>query len=301
MAWCTFPSWRGAVGLLLAFAVVSSGLLRAAPSAAEAGTIINLAGRQRMLSQKLTKELLLAALDLNKETNLQNAAATAALFDSTLRGLRDGDVALGLPPTESPQIRQQLDAVDAAWTTYKKVADAIVAAGAISPEQVAEVAELNLPLLDQMNRCVKLYEEQASTGSLAENRALAVAVNLSGRQRMLSQRMAKEYLLLALGYQPEDTRRKLGETTALFDHTLHGLSDGDAALGLSAETNTPQIRTQLEVVARCWQTFAPHIKAAVDHNPDAFTPEAQRKVAIESVRVLAEMNKVVALYEALTK
>lgn len=301
MAWCFFPSWRGAFGLLLVVAVMLPGVSQAEPSAAESGTIINLSGRQRMLSQKLTKELLLVALDLNKDTNLQNAAATAGLFDSTLRGLRNGDPALGLPPTVAPQILQQLAAVDSAWTAYKAVADAIVAAGAITPEQVTRIAELNLPLLDQMNRCVKLYEEQASSGSMAENHALAVAVNLSGRQRMLSQRMTKEYLLLALDYQPEATRLKLGETTELFSRTLAGLRDGDAMLGLSSEINTPQILAQLDVVVRCWQTFEPHIRAAIDDREHAFTPEAQRKVAVESVRVLAEMNKVVSLYEALTK
>lgn len=292
---------RGAFRALLVSAILSVGAVAAAPTAAESGTIINLAGRQRMLSQKLTKELLLVALDLNKDTNLQNAAATATLFDSTLKALRHGDAALGLPPTENAPILRQLDTVAATWSEYHKVVEAVLEARALAPEQVARIAELNLPLLEEMDRCVKLFEQQASSGTMAEKPALAVAINLAGRQRMLSQRMSKEYLLLALGHQSEDTRRQLAETVALFTRTLQGLRDGDEKLGLSAAVNTPEVVAQLEVVAKCWQGLEPSIRAALANHPDAFKPGALRAVATESVRVLAEMNKVVALYEASTR
>lgn len=118
---------------------------------------------------------------------------------------------------------------------------------------------------------------------------------------MLSQRLSKEYLLLALGHQPDATRRQLGETAELFARTLQGLRAGDPALGLAPEVNTPAILAQLEAVETCWRGFEPSIRAAIANQSNAFSPEAQRTVATESVRVLTEMNKVVALYEARTK
>ena len=65
---------------------------------AEWGAVINLSGRQRMLSQKMSKEILLISLDYQAAENLSNLEATASLFDRTLKGLRDGDPELSLPP-----------------------------------------------------------------------------------------------------------------------------------------------------------------------------------------------------------
>lgn len=45
----------------------------------------------------------------------------------------------------------------------------------------------------------------------------AAAVNKAGRQRMLSQRLAKAYLMVALGVQPGDGRRILAESLSLFE------------------------------------------------------------------------------------
>ncbi len=58
--------------------------------------IVNLAGKQRMLTQKMTKEALAVSRGLEKEENLKK---TADLFDRTLKGLISGDAELNLPPT----------------------------------------------------------------------------------------------------------------------------------------------------------------------------------------------------------
>jgi hypothetical protein len=61
------------------------------------GATINLAGKQRMLTQKMTKELLLVANGIDADANKANLGKTVALFQSTLTGLLDGDEGLGLP------------------------------------------------------------------------------------------------------------------------------------------------------------------------------------------------------------
>ena len=61
------------------------------PTAAEYGTVLNLSGKQRMLTQKMSKEIMLIAMGVDVGGNLKNLAATSALFDKTLKGLRDGD------------------------------------------------------------------------------------------------------------------------------------------------------------------------------------------------------------------
>ncbi len=85
------------------------------------------------------------------------SARPLALFQSTLNGLLDGDEGLGLPGTRDQAIRDQLSIVQGLWEQYKPVLDAIDTSDA----GLTKAAELNLPLLKEMNKAVKMYEKAA--------------------------------------------------------------------------------------------------------------------------------------------
>ncbi len=53
----------------------------------QSGTVINLAGKQRMLTQKMTKELLLIANGIDVDKNRESLKKTAELFENTLKDL----------------------------------------------------------------------------------------------------------------------------------------------------------------------------------------------------------------------
>ena len=82
-------------------------------------TVINLAGRQRMLSQKMTW------LALTQPSNPELDRAIE-LFDQTLYALRDGGATLDstdrlvtLPPAPDPSLRSQLGDAVTAWETFR--------------------------------------------------------------------------------------------------------------------------------------------------------------------------------------
>jgi nitrate/nitrite-specific signal transduction histidine kinase len=89
--------------------------------AADMGKVINLAGKQRMLTQKMSKEALLVAKGIDVNQNKANLQKTAALFDKTLKGLINGDADLGLPKTEDAAIRAQLGTVQKLWAEYQPI------------------------------------------------------------------------------------------------------------------------------------------------------------------------------------
>ena len=120
-------------------------------------TTLNLAGKQRMLTQKMTKELLLVANGIDADGNKANLGKTVALFERTLNGLLEGDAELGLTGTKDQAIRDQLAVVQGLWGQYKPVLDAVDTSDA----GLAKAAELNLPLLKDMNKAVKMYEQTA--------------------------------------------------------------------------------------------------------------------------------------------
>ncbi len=266
------------------------------PTAAEYGIVLNLSGKQRMLTQKMSKEVMLIALDVDKEKNLQNLAATAALFDKTLKGLRDGDADLRLPQTVNDRIRKRLKKVEKIWSGFYPVVQSIVQNRAVTPSQVEMIATNNLPLLKQMNKCVKLYEKDAGHAGLKADPGLAVTINLSGKQRMLTQKMSKEFLLVALGHDSENNKLNLLETYTLFERTLKGLMDGDATLDLPG-TKNEAIRRQLDVVNNIWISFKPMVAYGAEPGITTIPREKIEQLARGNLPLLKEMNKAVGMYE----
>ena len=256
----------------------------------EMAGVINLAGKQRMLTQKMSKEILLIAKGVDVDANKASLKSTATLFDKTLKGLIAGDADLKLPKTEDPAIVAQLDKVQALWTEFDKSVNAVLG-GDTSAAVLTQVAEQNLPLLKNMNKAVQMYAK-ASGSSL--DPAMATTINLAGKQRMLTQKMTKELLLVANGIDVDANKANLAKTVALFDRTLKGLKDGDKELGLPG-TKDPAILAQLAVVSKLWSEYKP-VLDAVDVSDAGLA-----KAAKLNLPLLKNMNKAVKMYEASVK
>jgi len=250
---------------------------------------INLSGKQRMLTQKMSKESLLISQDIDKAENLENLKASMSLFEKTLKGLRDGDESLELVKTDNDDILKQLDIVDKKWTDFKPLIETVLEEKADNAT-LEKIAELNLPLLSEMNKAVKMYEVRAG----ADVSELAITINLSGKQRMLTQKMTKELLLIAHNIDTDNNRKNLNETIVLFDKTLKGLEKGDSDLYLEATTDE-NILKQLATVKTKWDSFRPVIsKAKTDK-------ENLQQAAELNLPLLDEMNKAVKMYEELSE
>lgn len=257
-----------------------------AVTAQEMGTVINLAGKQRMLTQKMSKEILLIAKGINVDVNQASLQKNAVLFDKTLQGLLNGDVDLALPKTEDPKIVQRLNKVAKFWKSFHDSVTAVVK-GDTNREILENIAKQNVLLQQNMNKAVRMYAQ--SSGSSLEP-AIATTINLAGKQRMLTQKMTKELLLVANGIDVEENKIYLTETIALFDRTLKGLFDGDKGLALPG-TQEPAIRTQLEIVQKLWKEYQP-ILDAIDISEAGLTKAAQL-----NLELLKQMNKAVAMFE----
>jgi hypothetical protein len=218
----------------------------------ELGITIDLAGKQRMLTQKMAKETLLILMKSNKSTNRKRLSADIKLFDKTLNGLIHGDKTLGLVPVEDKKIQKQLQRVLELWKLFKRAATNVVSGEASAEDYNIIILKNNLKLLEEMNRAVYMYADLANKEE-NENLKMANNINLAGKQRMLTQRMAKDLLIASLA-SPKDKvpyEKDFQESRKLFDKTIKGLIDGDKELKLQ-ETLLPNIRNQLTVVKKLW-------------------------------------------------
>jgi len=255
----------------------------------EMSTVINLAGKQRMLSQKMSKEALLIAMGVDVSKNKENLGKTAALFDKTLKGLLNGDSGLKLVKTESPDIVKQLNVVSGLWEEFHKSVKSVLG-GDVSDPVLAKIAAQNLPLLKNMNKAVGMFEKES--GSKLEA-GLATTINLAGKQRMLSQKMTKEMLLVAKDVNADKNKANLKGTADLFEKTLKGLLDGDKSLGLSG-TKDAAIRDQLAKVGKLWSDYKPVIDNAAAGKE--ISKADLEKAAKLNLPLLKEMNNAVTMF-----
>ena len=276
-----------AISVCLTMGVTTVATAEGAPAAVaqtkqQSGVVINLAGKQRMLTQKMSKEAFFIAKGIDAEANTENLKKTAALFDKTLKGLVDGDSSLNLPKTENKEILAQLQKVADLWAPFKANIDK-VAEGKADKATLEAIANENVPLLKNMNAAVQMYAK--ASGSKLDP-AMAKKINVAGRQRMLTQKMTKELLLIANGINADANKENIKKTAALFDTTLNDLI---------ANCKNADIKAQFEVVKKTWGEYAPIVNGA-----DTSDGSLKKAEAL-NMTLLKESNKAVKMLEKAIK
>ncbi len=287
----------GGVCLAIWFMLLNaSGALAADPVAEarwDAQHRINVSGRQRMLSQRIAKAACLAARDPANAKQLQEMADARALFTASMKALKSGSAEIGLAPLQEGV--PVLDTATELAAQYEAAASEFAAAFPAKPyqERLEKIYELSLPVLTGLNDAVEYLEARHKDGHLIRW-GLAVALNVSGRQRMLSQKMSKEVCEIASGYKPDETRKHLKGTIALFISSHESLKHGVIEMKLGEKDGLP-IAIQLMTVERHWQELS---KVYIRVNEGgAPAGEDLKTVAVESKTFLAELNRAVELYE----
>ncbi len=245
---------------------------------------INLSGKQRMLTQKMTKESFLIRSDIDKKLNIEKLTKSSQLFDKTLKGLMVGDESLGLVAIKNSEIEEQLKKVEALWKPFYKEVKEIIS-GKADNSSYDMLERSNITLLKEMNKAVGLY----ASSNKGENRfALANDINLAGKQRMLTQKMGKALLFASNNVKKKEYISDFKKSQKLFSDILKGLLYGSKILNLEG-TKLPKITSQLKVVDKLWREHQPILKKAVNGK--------DMKEAIDGLdKILVEMNKGVFIY-----
>ncbi|WNH12791.1 ATP-binding protein [Thalassobellus suaedae] len=92
-------------------------------------TVINVAGRQRMLSQKLTKDIVALSTEENLEARIvlkNNIKQTLNLWELSHNALQKGDDSLGLPGKNSTIVINKFKVLNPTFDTISKASNAII-------------------------------------------------------------------------------------------------------------------------------------------------------------------------------
>lgn len=216
------------LGIIIAGIITLTILL--SESSKKDALVINIAGKQRMLSQKMTKEVFyLKSHECYKTVVLQESINE---FDMALKKLLRGDEMENISAAPTPQIEQKLLEVNKLWQPFKTQLLAI-------EKDARQIQKYKNSILPRVEKLLELSDDVVK--AMVEAKLDGKYIDDSGRQRMLSQRMT----MLLLEYfktNSEPSFVKYKEAKKLYDETLMRFK------------NSPHVKS------------FPHVKEAVETN-----------------------------------
>ncbi|WP_025739665.1 type IV pili methyl-accepting chemotaxis transducer N-terminal domain-containing protein [Aquimarina pacifica] len=93
---------------------------------------------------------------------------------------------------------------------------------------------------------------QSKYGSITYNKA----INISGKQRMLSQKMSKAYLLLSKGVNNDEIKRELSSSKFIFEKQLEILTEN---------ASSTAVKLSIKGVKKLWNQFKPLIESTPNY------------------------------------
>ncbi len=247
--------------LCFVFLFVSSSLSAEITSISEA---INKAGKQRMITQRMLKDYALIGMNNTYGNPKEDLPKMITLFDTTLKELQAF--------VKDKDAQESLFKVTGLWKNVK---------------QTLETAPLKEKVLALKKEIEKLLKEANNSTNLivkATGTNTGEIINISGRQRMLSQRMASLYMLKVWEVESEEIDVALANAIKEFDTAQKKL--------LSSDLNTDEIKKRLANSKKSFMFF----KMMGNSKSKKFIPSLINRSAN---KILKDMNAATELYAAI--
>ena len=238
--------------------------------------IINIAGKQRMLSQKMSKEIFFI---VHRHTNDFRELNTAVnLFENSLKDLLYGNDAKGIYAPQNDRIKSKLEEVMALWLPFRTEVEALK----IGVEDVRPDMEVLTPRIEKLLVLSDSVVQRMVSANLSN-----VHIDLSGRQRMLSQRMGL-YVSRYLRSANAQDLLVYADAKALYNKTIKSFLDDTAV------KNAPDVYTIVKETNAYWEEYTLYL----DHIM-AVESEINKHMAFvheKNVQLLNAMDEAVWLY-----
>jgi len=228
---------------------------------------INKAGRQRMLSQRMAKAWLALVHKTESSSAQQILDRSMALFDRQLVELK--------AYAPNAELRKTYADLEGAWSEYK----AALVGNHPSRDGAGGLLNTDARVLALAHQGTVQYEAVSS-------KPVGKLVNVAGRQRMLSQRMAKYFYAAALKVEPAQAQAEIGKARTEFLSAMELLRNAPEA--------TSGIKDQLVLADNQWLFFDLALREINNAGPKALSD-----MFVTSENLLSVMDRITGLYAGL--
>lgn len=253
--------------ILFAASVVRTPFARAA-DIANLNEAINKAGSLRMLSQRMAKAYCQIGQNVWTGNSHRILRSSIDLYEKRLNELTTF--------APSADIKATYADLGASWQRYRQLLDK--APSLTNGQRVARLSEESLRIAHLATTQLEL-SSPTSVGRL---------INIAGRQRMLSQRLAKLYMCRQWGIGSPDTDVEMQLAEREFLSAMDALEHAPESAG--------KIGEELSLARRQWMFFENALLQQSEGNKDQYDAV---NVATTSERILEIMDRVTGLYEQL--
>ncbi len=222
---------------LLSLVALSLAPVASIAKPADSGTVslarlIDIAGKQRMLSQKIAKAYFFYGQGIRADKTRKQLFDSINEFDRNFKIIRKS--------VDNQGVQDMLVYIEMAKDEL-----ATLAKQPYSKENASLVLDYSETMLEGSQDIVSRLEDMSKLKKEA-------IVDLAGRQRMLTQRIAKYYIAYQAGFRDHNTVEQLKKAVKEFE-------DAHATLR-KAKLNTPEIKAELVKVDRLWKVVAKFYK-----------------------------------------
>lgn len=291
-----FMSARRTAWLFLAVLGLSlaQGVTSAQAHVTQVVRAMRLAEQQEAATQRMSKDMLLVLLEIDREESLARLIETRAAFTQALTRLREGDSSLKIVRATDPAVVERLTQVESIWLGYESEIQTLLEAKPARKGLVDSIADLDHLLRNAVKELTEAYQEVAKHGDLYS--ITNFAISTCEHQHVLVEEISKEFLFFVHGRDSARHRQRLVAALAAFEANLDSLINGDPERRL-IPAPTPDIRARLAAVSDTWQEASRAIQATIE----AGQPDTAMILEVTSrYRPLVEqLNETIRLYEEL--
>ena len=244
---------------ILAVSVFSTNILFAI-EISSLSQAVDIAGKQRMYTQRMLKDYAMIGMNNTYGDPHKDLTKTINAFSDHLKALKEY--------VTNDALREELNKVEKLWQPIRKELQTVPNLQKVGKLQAD--LEVLLKASDTVTR--QLAKESGNTSGKI--------VNMAGRQRMLSQRMASLYMLKVWGVEDPNFKMKLDESMKLFKSSLLTLE--------GSSLNSDETKVLLTKVKRSFMFFE-----MMNRSKSKFVPTLIYK---KSDEILKNMNRVTELY-----